>query len=521
MRLERLWLGDYKNLRDVTVDFHGSATTILLGQNGTGKSNLIEALVEIFAALNRGQMPPFDVDLTYQCSGRTVEIHCRPTLGKRPELRVDGRRTARSKLKERRDELLPKNVFAYYSGPSNRLLQHFEDPQRRFYEALIRQEAGGTALPLRPLFYAQPVHSQFVLLANDESVSPALAKIVSERLGIQSIESVLFVLKRPEWSRGGRAGKAAKADPYWGATGEVRTLVDRIDRIAFAPAGTTAPVRAQFNKPRRRQERRLLYLPSDERLRELVEQYESPRDFFKALESLYISDMLEEVQIRVRRFNDVVITFTELSEGEQQLLTVLGLLAFTGEDESLFLLDEPDTHINPNWASDYVRRASAVLEEAHGTHVLMATHDPIIVGEVDQEDILLFSLEKTADGNRERVSIEVPEEAPQGLGVAGVLTGEFFQLETTLDADTQAKLTQRYELELKQRSQGLTSGEAQRMRQLSDALEQLGFATTVRDPLLSEYLRARADLVDAGEADHKLSRAFAKAALEAAVDKLQ
>jgi len=35
------------------------------------------------------------------------------------------------------------------------------------------------------------------------------------------------------------------------------------------------------------------------------------------------------------------------SEGEQQLLLVLGLLKFTAEEEALFLLDEPDTHLNP------------------------------------------------------------------------------------------------------------------------------------------------------------------------------
>jgi predicted ATP-dependent endonuclease of OLD family len=29
-------------------------------------------------------------------------------------------------------------------------------------------------------------------------------------------------------------------------------------------------------------------------------------------------------------------------------------LRFTAEDESLFLLDEPDTHLNPRWCVDYL-----------------------------------------------------------------------------------------------------------------------------------------------------------------------
>ena len=519
MRLERLWLGDYKNLRDVTVTLHGKDVTILLGQNGTGKSNLIEALVEVFAALHRGQMPRFDVELEYRCNQHRVEVRCHPSSGKRPQLRVDGTRARQTDLKQRRDELLPTNVFAYYSGPSNRLVEHFEDHQRRFYDELIRTDDAPDSLPLRPLFYAQPVHSQFVLLANDPSVSPAVADLVRERLAIQSIESVLFVLKRPDWSKSGRAAQRAKADDYWGASGEVRRLVDLMHEIAFAPARSEANVRAQFNKPRRKQERRLLYLPNPERLRDLLRRYPSPRDFFKALESLYISDMLEQVRIRVRRTDGVVMTFTELSEGEQQLLTVLGLIAFTRADESLFLLDEPDTHINPQWARDYVHRVREVLKISERTHVLLATHDPLIVGEVGREDILLF--EQSSD--RKRVTITTPEESPKGLGVAGVLTGEFFDLESTLDEETQQWLEERYDLELRlRRGVQLSSADRARLRELSDQLADLGFATTVRDPVLSEYLRARADRVRAAGADDlKLSRALAREALDDAVEALQ
>jgi ABC-type cobalamin/Fe3+-siderophores transport system ATPase subunit len=521
MRLKRLWLGDYKNLRDVTIEFRGSETTILLGQNGTGKSNLIEALVEIFAALYQASMPNFEADLTYTCSGCEVQIRSRPEVPRGSTVHIDGKRVARSQLKDRRDELLPRSVFAYYSGPSNRLLDHFVDSQRRFYDALIREEPGSTALPLRPLFYAQPVHSQFVLLANDASVSPKVAEIVRRKLEIESVESVLFVLRRPDWSHGGRTGAAAKTDRYWGATGEVRTLLDRIDQIAFAPAGTTESVRLQFNKRSRRQERRLLYLPDSAHLGRLVEEYESPRDFFKALESLYISDMLEEVRIRVRRTDGEQMTFTELSEGEQQLLTVLGLIAFTGEEESLFLLDEPDTHINPNWASEYVRDTADILDGAEGTHVLMATHDPIVVGEVKREDILLFELQESDVAGDRRVKVHTPSEAPRGLGVEGVLTGEFFQLTTTLDRDTQEKLEERYELELRQLSDEITEAERERMVRLSNELEQLGFAITVRDPLFSEYLRARAEIAGDPAMDRRLSRALSSEALKRAIKELQ
>ncbi|HKP45934.1 MAG TPA: AAA family ATPase, partial [Pyrinomonadaceae bacterium] len=52
MRLDWLRLPNYKNLRNFEIDFdEKQPTTVLLGCNGSGKSNLLEAIVEIFRDL--------------------------------------------------------------------------------------------------------------------------------------------------------------------------------------------------------------------------------------------------------------------------------------------------------------------------------------------------------------------------------------------------------------------------------------------------------------------------------------
>lgn len=49
MRLDKVYIDGFKNLRQLEVDFDESKlTTVLIGQNGAGKSNLIEALARIF-----------------------------------------------------------------------------------------------------------------------------------------------------------------------------------------------------------------------------------------------------------------------------------------------------------------------------------------------------------------------------------------------------------------------------------------------------------------------------------------
>jgi len=51
MKLLKLEISTFKNLRDFSIDFSQTLTTVLLGQNGTGKSNLLEALIVIFRDL--------------------------------------------------------------------------------------------------------------------------------------------------------------------------------------------------------------------------------------------------------------------------------------------------------------------------------------------------------------------------------------------------------------------------------------------------------------------------------------
>src|SRR3954451_1210783 len=52
MRIDYLRIKRFKNLRDTSIDFDETElSTVLIGENGTGKSNVIEALATIFRDL--------------------------------------------------------------------------------------------------------------------------------------------------------------------------------------------------------------------------------------------------------------------------------------------------------------------------------------------------------------------------------------------------------------------------------------------------------------------------------------
>ena len=75
MRLDAVTIGAWKNLRDFSIDFEEeSPYTVLVGENGAGKSNLIEALTLIFRNLDLDLPAPFAYELKYRCRGHNIRV---------------------------------------------------------------------------------------------------------------------------------------------------------------------------------------------------------------------------------------------------------------------------------------------------------------------------------------------------------------------------------------------------------------------------------------------------------------
>src|SRR3954454_17188650 len=91
MRLNKLHIKRFKNLQDVCVDFdQKSPYTVLVGGNGSGKSNLIEAIAWIFRNLDLDEPAPFDYELTYHCRGNEVRIEAARRRSPRFEVKRAG-----------------------------------------------------------------------------------------------------------------------------------------------------------------------------------------------------------------------------------------------------------------------------------------------------------------------------------------------------------------------------------------------------------------------------------------------
>jgi len=372
MRLDKLTIGSakdstkhqFKNLKNVTIDFDQDHwVTVVIGWNGTGKSNVLEALAIIFRDLiAKKRTPEFAFQLSYRMGAgenlRHIHIDADPDrekdvflirvadmrqikqndlihgvldFGENADKSPQGEPIKLTTFLNADSEYLPRYVFSYYSGESPRMHEVF----RPYLEGYDNKLRNGEDPGLKRLFYAMPVHSQFVLLAFMIKQSEEIRRLLEDDIGLdpdEGIESVLFVLKQPGWSkrRGNRKTEGGD-ERFWGAKGVVQSFLDRLQAISLAPIRVTRKKKITLWNEENT-EYLYLFVKDIGALRLLVGNH-APAQFFRDLESTYVSELIEEVRIRVRlKKNDGSVTFRELSEGEQQLLTVLGLLRFTAED---------------------------------------------------------------------------------------------------------------------------------------------------------------------------------------------
>lgn len=442
MKIDYLKIQKFKNLENFEFVLKDNSNDILvtIGKNGTGKSNFLEALVLIFRDLIMQEgKPPFTYELQYICRGKNINITANPNTSTKYHFTVDDQVLKNKTLFWSKENdvflYLPEYVFAYYSGISNRLEEHFDKSQKKFYTDL----KNGVDRPFRPLFYARPIHSNFVLLAFYAFEDEEIKGFLEEYLQITGFHSSLFVVPKPEW-------KGKKGDiRFWNAKGIVATFLDKLFTKSLMPIKADVDIRIDFRHSVKK-ECWYLYLENQETLKELAKEYDNNVDFFKALESTYISDLIQETRIRVEKKNptDGAITFKELSEGEQQLLTVLGLLKFTNHAESLFLLDEPDTHLSPMWGHEYLKILQKISGEYGKSQMFLSTHKPTTISGLQGDQIIIF--EKPADG---KIKAGASLITPKGLSADGILT-QIFEMAYTYDEDTYNELLDRRRLLAKQ-----------------------------------------------------------------------
>ncbi|PMO21998.1 hypothetical protein BCT15_13725 [Vibrio splendidus] len=498
MRLNRLKLiGQYKSI--VGTEEHpfiytfkpnseGYSPICLVGLNGSGKSNFIELIADIFGYADRYFNPQYecsedltyDFEIEYQITGgsvlRTVLLKC--TSSNLKMLYLEGERPFSYGVNGLEDnqvddmlellqgfnevtsgchEMLPTNVIAYSSGNNQGLSSVFAKAQLSFYNVVRKQGV---------------FHREY---------AKRFEKLITRHDDFDENQ----VNELREYIKKSHERNESLFEPPLDYGGEIDIDVPLSSIKAYRPIGTFTDHAANqlffislmvnesakferflndyanietlesFEIDLRLSEYRDLDFIKDEaiRLQQLscdsskfnedtlngVLKFEVNQGFFEKIESLYlersmfldnlmfISQMVAKrwsidekrtlktscyernvpniagglapirfINTRVRLINPNTVTlYDRLSDGEHQLIQIIGSLILFGSQQSLFILDEPESHFNPEWRIEFVDIINNYVDLSK-LELIISTHSPFVLSACKSKRVLHF--QKDPDG---------------------------------------------------------------------------------------------------------------------------
>ncbi|WP_299466014.1 restriction system-associated AAA family ATPase [uncultured Microscilla sp.] len=97
-----------------------------------------------------------------------------------------------------------------------------------------------------------------------------------------------------------------------------------------------------------------------------------------------------------------------LSDGEQQFLHTLGICLMLKNKSALLLLDEPETHFNPSWRSKFISILKNSLNYSQSNHlmreILITSHSPFIISDCLPNNVVLFDKDETGSTTATKVT---------------------------------------------------------------------------------------------------------------------
>lgn len=466
MKIKSLKTSKYKNLENIDLTFDSDLITLMVGQNGMGKSNLIEIFSFIFKELytisekkefidsaNKSELN--DYVIVYECRGVDVKIelyNSQLTISTKSD--SDEYKTIPfAEFRRRVDELLPDRIMGYYSGENKRLeilLSDYIEKERKAQLRSYREDVNNRRL--RKIFFSENKHSQLILFTlalywDHDDIGQAVHQILEKVIGIDHMIGFEIRFRNPSFVKlqnlikskstledyvgeiltNGDFNTVADKDIFWGIKGRIDALM-RLFLIEYLDQSA-----CHFYIENNRE-----YFAINEQLMSydtLVDKiytvFSDPLDFFDALEAASSIGVLDELKLDISKIGDGdYYNFTALSEGEQQLISVLGLMAILRDDneEVLYLIDEPDTHINPKWQRDFVQLLLDNIGDSRHRHMFISTHSPFLVQAYDENvDILLFR----RDEEQNKVIIDVADHTIKNWRIDQVLMSPYFDIEST------------------------------------------------------------------------------------------
>ena len=344
MRIKEIKIANkaFKNL-DVSLENNTSGVMAFIGNNGSGKSNLLEAISAIFKHLynKKEKNIPSTFSLIY-----TIGIGEKDTIKITKEEKSSVITEINDKIESNFNNYLPKQIVAIYSGEEDRLWRKYYEPM---YNDFIKKTNKGSQAEFPKMLYLNKFHWHISLLClllncfnNPED------KFCEEILGINSVHSVKFEFNKSIYK--GYSNNSVL---------QFIRAIDSKDKYTL------------------------------EELQKTIQNYGI--DISKVFKYLSIAFTPKEEKILQNitiEYNDN-LNIEDFSEGEKKMILVKAALEFAAQEDSLFILDEPDAHIH---LSNKIQIRNVLEEYQQNRQIIITTHSPTLTKAIPKEGI--YCLEK-------------------------------------------------------------------------------------------------------------------------------
>ncbi|CAM3097723.1 AAA family ATPase [Rariglobus hedericola] len=407
MRLRHVHISDYKNLKNFDLTFDGdSFLDVFVGKNGTGKSNLLEALIEIFRHLDGADdaQIDFDYDLAYEIKGEEIEITWENSI-----LSVNGKeqKTLGSAPK-------PDNILVYYSGHNDTVSTLIEKYQTAFRKNLIKADASETRFFIGLGSDYKELLLTTVLLQPEASIC---RQYICRRLGIKGVAPDLKVtLKRPHY-----ALKKTQFDfltneegpQFWGAAGSAKDFLSVLySCTSIQPE--KGPIRTEGYQA---DDDKYIFYVNCQKLTDAFSGRD-PHELFNALDKLKVLEMLDGLSVELLLVSGASAYTSHFSDGQFQTVYIYAITELFKTRHCITLLDEPDSFLHPEWQHEFLSQISEISDAAAKTnHTLLSSHSASTISSSNDSLISLFEI----DGATVKIS-KVPKSQVITTLSAGLIT---------------------------------------------------------------------------------------------------
>jgi restriction system-associated AAA family ATPase len=434
----------------------------LVGPNGAGKSQFLQVVAEAMQALLHTCVPEeervdanpsleFVLEYLIWPDGETGKpVHVRVSRGdERPELCIARREAGKWERCDPQDPathtLLPTAVVAYTSGDNETLSMPFFRSRASYARAVAsRAIAGDEGEPAGPV--AEPrlmlidyaTHLE-LLVANLMCGDGERRRKLLDHAGLDDAHSFRCVIQlagsRTRAISSRRTGRRKGVQ----LTAELERVIERLQACATAHSydestetyildyfvtGETraafrtfwSSARALYSDLHKLAMLNDLAIPRSTRLR--FERDTKRRRFAARLPEPQDEEKVfrfERVEFTRRDGGDgLPVDYVALSDGEHQFGQLLGTMAMLSDPGILFLLDEPESHFNPQWRVACVSKISDVPTDAGNRRppnttlqeCLLTTHAPFVPSDLPREQVIIFGKDESGTISTQHPDIE-------------------------------------------------------------------------------------------------------------------